>query len=178
MLKFNHDKKKKYACHWKSVISSLLYLPSQEQDTHYILLLFSLSVYVSYEGWDRHYHYYLNESDRTSCNTSDNVCWDVQNWHYCFLCLTSHQSIIISIRLCDNIAWRNQRKISKLLRDCIINRNMMRKESCMRGTKENEKLKQKSINKPNRCLLHYRKNLMLWKRGRKKLIKKWKQKFV
>jgi len=26
----------------------------------------------------RHYHYYR------SCDTSNNVCWDLQNWHYCF----------------------------------------------------------------------------------------------
>ena len=32
----------------------------------------------------QHYHQYSSESNRTSCNSSDNVCKDLQIWHYRF----------------------------------------------------------------------------------------------
>jgi len=41
---------------------------------------------------------------KTSCVTCDNVCWDLQNWWYCFIgntimCLMSHWQITFSIRV-------------------------------------------------------------------------------
>ena len=71
----------------------------------------------------RHYRLYHSKSDRMTCNTSDNVCQDVQNWCYCFyqwrkmclrrkMCLMSHSPIIfimnISQFLCMRVTnWRN-----------------------------------------------------------------------
>jgi hypothetical protein len=41
------------------------------------------------EGWDKHYHSYHSESDWKSCDTCYNVCWDLQNWCFCLLSVTS-----------------------------------------------------------------------------------------
>ena len=33
-----------------------------------------------------------NKSNRMSCDTSDNVCWGLQSWHYCFY--QEHHSVL------------------------------------------------------------------------------------
>ena len=40
---------------------------------------------IRFEGEDIHYHSYLSETDRTSCDISDKVRRDLHNGRYCFI---------------------------------------------------------------------------------------------
>ena len=44
-------------------------------ESQYLLYIYSNA---SLEGRERHYHQYRSESDRMRCETSDNVCRDLQ----------------------------------------------------------------------------------------------------
>jgi hypothetical protein len=54
---------------------------------------------TDFEDRDRHYHQYRNES------SSDNVCRDIQNWHYCFIgdVITLLNVILTDVQINDKI---------------------------------------------------------------------------